>query len=170
MRKAIVILAGLAILALANYSIYSRERLLTEGNLVLLQLAPVDPRSLMQGDYMALRMQVANDLRSRVPKESLRDGYAVLTVDERRIGTFARVDTGTPLAANEARMRYRVRNDQVKFATNAFFFQEGDANLYAKARYGVFRVGGDGESILTGLRDEQLSKLGPPARQTKDQR
>ena len=170
MRKGIVILAGLAILALANYSIYSRERLLSEGNLVLLQLAPVDPRSLMQGDYMALRMQVANDLRSRVPKESLRDGYAVLTLDERRIGAFARVDNGTPLAANEARMRYRVRNDQIKFATNAFFFQEGDARWYDKARYGEFRVGSDGESILTGLRDEQLSKLGPPARQTKDQR
>ena len=70
MRKGIVIVAGLIILALANYSIYSRERLLTEGNLVLLQLAPVDPRSLMQGDYMALRMQAANDLRSRVAKES----------------------------------------------------------------------------------------------------
>lgn len=162
MRKGIVIFAGLIILALANYSIYSRERLLTEGNLVLLQLAPVDPRSLMQGDYMALRMQAANDLRSRVAKESLRDGYVVLTLDERRIGVFARVDGGTPLAANEARMRYRVRNDQIKFATNAFFFQEGDARLYEKARYGEFRVGGDGESILTGLRDEQLAILGPP--------
>jgi uncharacterized membrane-anchored protein len=162
MRKGIVIFAGLIILALANYSIYSRERLLTEGNLVLLKLAPVDPRSLMQGDYMALRMQAANDLRSRVAKESLRDGYVVLTLDERRIGVFARVDGGTPLAANEARMRYRVRNDQIKFATNAFFFQEGDARLYEKARYGEFRVGGDGESILTGLRDEQLAILGPP--------
>ena len=124
----------------------------------------------MQGDYMALRMQAANDLRSRVAKESLRDGYVVLALDERRIGVFARVDDGTPLAANEARMRYRVRNDQIKFATNAFFFQEGDANLYAKARYGEFRVGGDGESILTGLRDEQLARLGPPARKTKEQR
>ena len=170
MRKGIVILAGLAILGLANYSIYSRERLLTEGSLVLLQLAPVDPRSLMQGDYIALRMQVANDLRSRVAKEALRDGHVVLALDEQRVGTFARVDSGTPLAANEARMRYRVRNDQIKFATNAFFFQEGDANLYAKARYGEFRVGGDGESILTGLRDEQLSILGPAARKTKEQR
>ena len=170
MRKRIVILAGLAILALANYSIYSRERLLTEGSLVLLQLAPVDPRSLMQGDYMALRMQAANDLRSRVAKQALRDGYVVLTLDERRMGAFARIDNGTPLAANEARMHYRVRNDQIKFATNAFFFQVGDAHLYDKARYGEFRVGGDGESILTGLRDEQLLLLGPPAAQTKVER
>jgi len=170
MRKGIIICAGLIILSLANYSINSRERLLTEGSLVLLQLAPVDPRSLMQGDYMALRMQAANDLRSRVAKESLRDGYVVLALDERRVGAFARVDDGSPLAANEARMRYRVRNDQIKFATNAFFFQEGDASLYDKARYGEFRVGGDGESILTGLRDEQLSVLGPSAGERKEKR
>ena len=160
MRKGVVILAGLIILAVANYSIYSRERLLTEGNVVLLQLAPIDPRSLMQGDYMALRFHVANEIRSRIAEEALRDGYVVLTLDERRIGTFSRIDDGTPSAANEARMRYRMRDKQIKFATNAFFFQEGDAQLYNKARYGEFRVGGDGDSILTGMRDDQLGTLG----------
>ena len=160
MRKTIVVLAGLAILAVVSVSIYSRERLMNEGGVVLLQLAPIDPRSLMQGDYMALRFQVANDLRSRLAKESAHDGHVVLTVDERRVASFARVDDGSPLAANEVRMRYRLRNAQVKFATNAFFFQEGDAGRYARARYGEFRLGEDGESILTGLRDEQLAVLG----------
>ena len=160
MRKAIILITGLAILVLVNYSIYSRERLLTEGSVVLLRLAPIDPRSLMQGDYMALRFQVTNDLRSPVALDTAHDGYAVVKVDERRVGTFARLDNGSPLAADEARMHYRVRNQQVKFATNAFFFQEGDAHLYSQARYGEFRVGGDGESILTGLRDEQLAVLG----------
>jgi uncharacterized membrane-anchored protein len=161
MRKGIAILAGLAILALANYSIYSRERLLTEGGVVLLQLAPVDPRSLMQGDYMALRFQIANDIRARSASETPADGHAVVTLDERRVGTFARLDDGTPLAANEAKLHFRTRERQVKIATNAFFFQEGDAQLYGKARYGELRVAGDGDSILTGLRDEQLSTLGP---------
>jgi uncharacterized membrane-anchored protein len=161
MRKGIVMVAGLAILALVNYSIYSRERLLTDGNVVFLQLAPVDPRSLMQGDYMALRFQAANDLRSRAASDSPHDGYVVLTLDDRRVGTFARIDGGAPLAANEARMHYRMRDRQVKFATNAYFFQEGDAKFYAKARYGEFRVGGNGDAILTGLRDEQLAPLGP---------
>jgi uncharacterized membrane-anchored protein len=161
MRKGAVIVAGMVILALANYSIYSRERLLTEGSVVLLTLAPVDPRSLMQGDYMALRFQVANDIRSRSASELPVDGYAVVKFDERRVGSFARFDDGTPLAADEAKMRYRVRERQVKFATNAYFFQEGDAQLYGKARYGELRVGRDGESILTGLRDEQLGALGP---------
>jgi uncharacterized membrane-anchored protein len=160
MRKGIAILAGVAILALANFSIYSRERLLTEGSVVLLHLAPVDPRSLMQGDYMALRFQAANNVRTLITGESPGGGYIVLALDERRIGTLARLDDGRPLAANELKMRYRMRDQQVKFATNAFFFQEGDAHLYGKARYGEFRVDPNGDSILTKLRDEGLTVLG----------
>src|SRR3954466_1372398 len=114
MRKLIVIITGLVILVLVNYSIYSRERLLTEGSLVLLQTAPVDPRSLMQGDYMALRFQVANDLRSHVNKETAHDGLVVVAIDDRRVGTFARLDDGSPLGVSEARMRYRMRNQQIK--------------------------------------------------------
>lgn len=154
MRKTIVIVAGLAILVLVNFSIYSREQLLTVGRVVLLQLAPVDPRSLMQGDYMALRFGVAGEIQSRVANEKAHDGHVVLTLDEKGVGSFARIDDGRPLEANEVLMLYRVRDKRIKFATNAFFFQEGDANLYARARFGEFRVGEGGDAILTGVRDE----------------
>ena len=80
--------------------------------------------------------------------------------DERRVGTFARIDDGTPVAAHELKMRYRMRDQQVKFVTNAFFFQEGDAQLYNNARYGEFRLDANGDSILTNLRDEGLTVLG----------
>jgi uncharacterized membrane-anchored protein len=161
MRKTFVILVGLAILALVNYSIYTREKLLTEGDVVLLRLAPVDPRSLMQGDFMALRFAVEDEVRARVRNEAPQDGHVVLAVDEHRIGAFARIDDGAPLAANEVRMHYRLRERRIKFATSAFFFQEGHARYYEPAQFGEFRVGRDGESILTGLRDEQLAPLGP---------
>ena len=58
------------------------------------------------------------------------------------------------------RIRYRIRNSQPFFATNAYFFQEGRAAEFEGADYGEFRVGGDGEMILTGLRDERLQPLG----------
>jgi uncharacterized membrane-anchored protein len=163
MRKAIALFVGLAILALVNHSIYTREKLLAEGDVVVLQLAPVDPRSLMQGDYMALRFRVADDIRARVRKEAPHNGHVVLALDERGVGAFARIDDGAVLAANEVRMRYRLRERQIKFATNAFFFQEGHARFYENARFGEFRVDSDGEAILTGMRDEQLAPLGPPS-------
>lgn len=160
MRKAILIAAGVLLLAAANWSIYMRERLLVDGRVVLLELAPVDPRSMMQGDYMALRFKVANDAFGRVRTKEAADGRIVLAVDERGVGTFARLDDGTRLADGEARIRYRIRNSQPKLATNAFFFPEGRGGDYAKARYGEFRIATDGEAILTRLRDPSLIALG----------
>jgi uncharacterized membrane-anchored protein len=164
-RKTIAIVAGLAVLGLANFSIYSRERLLADGRMALLELAPVDPRSLMQGDYMALRFRASDDALGRRPKEGLSDGRIVFQVDERGVAKFKRFDDGTPLATDELRIRYRVRADQVKFATNAFFFQEGHAKFYERARYGEFRVAPDGECLLAGMRGEKLERLGPPSKQ-----
>lgn len=160
MRKAIAIVAGLVVLALANHSIYSREKLLTDGRVVYLELAPVDPRSLMQGDYMALRFQAAGELRQVDQSDAPKDGNMVLAIDGKGIGRFARLDNGNTLGPMEVRMRYRVRGGQVKFATNAWFFQEGTADLYARARYGEFRVGDNGDSILMAMLDEQLGRLG----------
>ena len=162
MRKTLVVLAGIVILIAANWSIHAREQLLVDGRVVLLELAPVDPRSLMQGDYMALRFKVADDAFGRGASDR-NDGAVIVQVGDGDVGTFSRFDDGTPPAASEARLRYRVRNGLPKFATNAFFFEEGHANDYAKARFGEFRVAPDGEAILTGLRDAARQRLVAPS-------
>ena len=163
MRNAIALLAGVAVLGVANWTIHSRERLLSDGRIVLLELAPVDPRSLMQGDYMALRFKAMDEAFGRGRVEGIEDGRIVVRLDERGVGRFARRDTGGPLAAGELALRYRVRDGRVKFATNAFFFQEGHAKYYARARYGEARVAPSGELLLTALRDDNLRRMGPPA-------
>src|SRR4051812_24712794 len=102
--------AALLLLAAVNFVIYSREQLLANGRVVLLELAPVDPRSLMQGDYMALRFQVENEvLPRRASHEKSTDGWIVVALDERGVGKFARSADALPLAANEVKMRYRLR-------------------------------------------------------------
>lgn len=153
MRKALVLLAGVLALALVDWTIVSRERLATDGRVVLLELAPVDPRSLMQGDYMALRFRVADALPHGGPGAAEADGRLVVALGPGDIATFRRLDDGSPLAPDEARLRYRVREHTVKLATNAFFFEEGQGARYAAARYGEMRVAPDGEALLTGLRD-----------------
>jgi uncharacterized membrane-anchored protein len=162
MRKVIALVAGLAVLGAANWGIVQRERLLAQGAVVLLELAPVDPRSLMQGDYMALRFKVATDAFGRARSPDLQDGRIVVHVDDRGVAAFVRGHGGEPLAAGERLLRYRVRDGQVKFATNAFFFQEGHARRYERARYGEFRVSNAGEMLLTHLRGADLQRLGSP--------
>ena len=53
--RILIITNLLLLLGYLNWSIYQKEQTLRDGQLVLFELAPVDPRSLMQGDYMSLR-------------------------------------------------------------------------------------------------------------------
>jgi uncharacterized membrane-anchored protein len=173
MRSAVAIIACAAVLALVNFSISGKERQLESGRLVYLELAPVDPRSLMQGDYMALRFRIANDAqpamqRSDSPRRrglfgrgnlASADGRIVAALDARSVASYRRLDDGRPPGADEILLRYRVREGALKFATNAFFFQEGTGKRYERARYGEFRVAADGEVLLTGLRGAELEPL-----------
>lgn len=159
MRKYIAVLAGFVVLAVVNFSIVQREQLLSDGQMVLLELAPLDPRSLMQGDYMALRFKVADQAFSPADRTRRLDGHIVVRLDQQGVGHFKRFADGRPVAADEALLRYRIRNDQPKFATNAFFFQEGHAKAYEAARYGEFRVAKNGDMILTAMRAADLSPL-----------
>lgn len=159
MRKVLALLVGVILLAAVNWTIYSREQHLAHGTVVLLELAPVDPRSLMQGDYMALRFKVAAEAGPALVESG--DGRIVVRVDERGIGQYVRRFSGEALGERELVLRYRVREGRVKFATNAFFFEEGSARAYTEARFGEFRVASSGELLLSGLRDAKLQRLGP---------
>ena len=161
MRELIVVITGLIALAVVDFTVYERERLVTDGRIVLLELAPVDPRSLMQGDYMALRFKVATAAFTHERLKELKDGRIVVALDARGVASFKRFADSAPLAPNEVLLRYRIRNEQPKFATNAFFFQEGHAADYEKARYGEFRTTADGDAILTAMRGANLEVLGP---------
>jgi uncharacterized membrane-anchored protein len=160
MRKAIAMLAGLVVLALANWTVWQREQLLAGGKVAILELAPVDPRSLMQGDYMALRFQLADAAFGRGRTKEAADGRLVARADEKGVARLVRRDAGEPLAEGEFLLRYRLRNGEPKFATNAYFFQEGHAKRYERARYGEFRVAPSGEMLLTHMLGENRQRLG----------
>ena len=158
-----VVLGALALLLLAvNVNIWQRENLLRDGQIVLLELAPVDPRSLMQGDYMALRFALSQKLQPvGAADSSVTDGYVVVKRDERNVGVFDRVyRDGETLTASESRVHYRLRKRDVRIVTNAYFFQEGTASTYSGAKFGELRVAGNGDALLVGMRDKDLKLLG----------
>ena len=165
MRKLAVWLVGISILVAVNYAIWQKEQLLIHGKTVILALAPVDPRSLMQGDYMRLRFQAEQDMQRFLPNKkenSVADGYVIVSLNEQHIGEVQSVVSELPptLAVNQWPLRYRIRAGELRFATNAFFFQEGHADDYAQARYGEFKVNNDGEMLLANLRGQHLEVLG----------
>jgi len=148
------------VFGVVNWQVAGKERLRSSGQTVFLDLAPVDPRSLMQGDYMALNFRLARDISSAISGKAASAGnVAVLKLDERRFGQFNRVQTGGALNPGEMRFRFRIRADAVWLGTNAFFFHEGEAERFRMARFGEFRVNDDGDAMLVDLRDKDLRRM-----------
>lgn len=157
----IAILGGLVlILGVVNWQIAAKERVLRDGERLLIELAPVDPRSLMQGDYMRLEYRIARDL-SYQHADWPADGHLVVANDADGVARFVRLDRpGVPLGVAEHLLRYRRREGRIKIGTDAFFFQEGQSDRYRDARYGELRVDASGESLLIGLRDRNRQPIG----------
>lgn len=166
-----VIVAGLAaVLAVVNTGIWQREQLLASGHVVRLALVPVDPRSIMQGDYMALRFAAARAIHGLDDGRKAAvaglwggprtDGYLVLQPDAQGVAQPVRVQAAAePHDAREVVLRFRLRADGVRLVTDAYFFPEGEAARYAQARYGELRVGDDGTGLLVRLLDADLQPL-----------
>jgi uncharacterized membrane-anchored protein len=156
--RRIAILAGLAIvLAVVNWQIARKERVLRDGTSILLALAPVDPRSLIQGDYMRLDYAIAREIGWQ--EDWPTEGQIVIRADDDGVATFVRRHEGAPLAPGEHLLLYRRRGGRIRIGTDAFFFEEGSAARYSDARYGELRIDAGGESLLVGLRDAQRKRI-----------
>jgi len=161
--NAVLLLALLLVIGVAWWSVAGLERILRDGRPVLVELAPVDPRSLMQGDYMALRFAIDARLPRRRDSERL-PSYVYVNLDEESRASFASVGDTLPAPAGQIALKIRLRDRRTSVGSNAFFFQEGQGAVYARARWGELRVDDSGRALLTTLRDENLQVLGEQRR------
>ena len=155
----IVILVNLILfMGLFNYSVEKKERLLSDGKLVLLELAPVDPRSLMQGDYMDLRYAISENIfNDSISKR----GFCVVKLDEDGVGKKVRLqDHRMPKKEGEFLIEYTSHKWRgINIGAESFFFQEGQGQKYEDAKYGGVKVDDKGNSILVGLYDASRKKI-----------
>lgn len=157
-RRGLLLASPLLLLVLAAWSIIGNERIIAHGEPIFVQLVPVDPRSLMAGDYMALRF----DLPDELPPIST--GFErpriALTPDARGVVIATRLlgqqDAPQP---GEIALKLTLTGQGWTLVTDAWYFREGEAERWSTARYGEFRVLADGRALLVGLRDESLKAL-----------
>lgn len=161
--KLFIISANMVLVLLFfGFNIVKNEKVLSEGETVLLELRPVDPRSLMQGDYMTLHYEVCNHVYGL---EAELNKFCVVQLDDDRVAHFVSLtnDAAVALREDELLLRYSLEKNNwgEKFYTigsDSYFFQEGTANKYATAKYGMLKVVTKGEMIgtcsLVGLCDE----------------
>ena len=173
------------ILVLTVGDVARKEQLLAQGQELILELAPVDPRSLMQGDYMALRFAIGTSIAQLsaiqnsglerreliaymqpMPQAAARlVGLKNPTTDQYWLwDTVAQTwRSTTALLAQQTgvyplRLRYK-SNEWLPNGVDAWFFPEGSAALYEDARYGAFKVNHKAEALLYELLNDQVQPM-----------
>jgi len=160
-QRAAIAASAAAVLLVANLGIWQKEALIAHGQPVFVELAPADPRSLVQGDYMRLNFRMPSELQRHFDGELLRAQrpHAVARRDARGVLTLLRLDDGAPLAADELRIELTPKNSFWILVTDAWFFREGEAQRWSGARFGEFRVDENGRALLVNLRGPDLQPL-----------
>ncbi|MGB6243074.1 MAG: GDYXXLXY domain-containing protein [Castellaniella sp.] len=163
-----VLAGGLLVLGLAQAQVRHYDAILSQGRQVVLTLAPVDPRSLMQGDYMVLNYAVRRAaldwlIGHQEVLQAVDDagrGWLLLQPDGQGVWQLQTVVAALPPAAPDTvALAFRWRHDGVVFGADNWFFAEGRGEHFAKAQYGALRVAADGTALLAGLLDERLQAL-----------
>ena len=153
-KKIILAINLLLVLVFFVLSVLSKEATLANSRQILVQLAPVDPRSLMQGDYMALNYSITGRIRDNGGK------YVVVKVDDDNVATFVRQQNDKTLNDGELLIRWTTnKRGRKSIGADNYFFQEGTGDKYAVAHYGLLRVDSDGNCILVGLCDREKQMI-----------
>lgn len=151
--------AGLLLgLLVVNGGIAQKEWLIRHGAPLFVELAPVDPRSLMQGDYMRLDYGLTRNLQLPAALGAERPRL-VLRRDGRGVAQLQRVDGPQALGEGEFLLELTPKDGRWTVVSDAWFFKEGEAARWQAARYGEFRVRSGGQAVLVGLRDAALRPL-----------
>ncbi|WP_406686153.1 GDYXXLXY domain-containing protein [Rossellomorea vietnamensis] len=147
-----------------GYQMYSNETLLHNGETVILELQPVDPRSLLQGDYVELNYSI-----SQLEDTSIDDnGPVTIVLCENTQGVHEY--TGVYKFNGKWNVSYESKpgdvllngkvtsswdnSAQVTYGIEHFFIPEGTGlEIQGKVKTAVVKVSDKGDGILKGLRD-----------------
>ncbi len=156
MKRILISISLLCIIGSFNYSIYQKEHVLKNGETVYLEIYPIDPRSLMQGDYVSFRYSLVKSIKDK-PKNN--SGLIVITVDKNHVGHFARFYNDETLKDNEKLVPYYTRFGSMTIRPDSFFFQEGHSKFFEEASYAMFKFNGSKDLVLFGLANQKLKQV-----------
>ena len=112
LRASFIWLIALAILLFVNYSIYQKEQLIRNGTPIYVELGRRDPRSLIQGDYMALAYHLTDSVDTT---NWPRRGQVVMKRSPKGVATFVRLhDANVALAADHLAVPKKTLYDKIK--------------------------------------------------------
>ena len=78
---------------------------------------------------------------------------------DNQVVSFVALFNTQEIKQNQYKIPFKMRKYQIVFTTDAFYFQEGKANHFQKARFGQFRMSKSGEMLLVNMIDENFKIL-----------
>jgi uncharacterized membrane-anchored protein len=146
---------------------HDKETLLKEGKILVLKLAPVDPRSFMMGDYMTLNYEINDQLPNRPDFENFNFNPDYNQVSRARVvlkmedslAVFVRMHNKKPLKKEEYELPCVRSYFAWQILPNEYLFQEGRSKHFDQAEYAQFRVNKSGDAIIEYLLDKNREPL-----------
>ncbi len=158
----------ICLLGAVNYKVQQFEDVLATGKSIILEIAPVDPRSLMQGDYMTLHYAILDDLQSRTEllsdelKEEGQQAYLLLKLDANNLAGLCAVSRTPPSdfadCTPDVYLPVKYGYWRMRLPSQDYFFAEGKGAYYAQAQYAEYRFK-NGIVLLARLLDKNLQGL-----------
>ena len=156
LQTAWVVVGAALVLGVVNWDVRGKEQVIATGQPVLVPLVPVDPRSLMQGDYMALNFALPQNVREGLAQTIAPTALVRASVDAKGIASIqALVAADATPGQGEVILPLKRLKGRWVLVTDAYFFPEGTGAVFEQAKFGDFRVLPDGRALLVGLADAQ---------------
>lgn len=135
-KTTLIIFNFILLFVLTSFSAFKEESY-KKGEYFYLKLAPVDPRSLMQGDYMILNYEIVDKLWARLneTEKNMKVGYIVAKIDENKVAQFIDVVDKPFNDRNLIFIKFKSNSYSIKINADSFLFQEGEAKTYENAKY-----------------------------------
>lgn len=175
MKKIIPLVIAMLSIVFFLGLILKNEQHLKQSDSIYIRLAPVDPRSLIQGDYMVLNYDLSfwglpeQNYQTDIPTNDIviknkSSVIAYVALDDRRRVVKTSFDQRLLEKYPSSSHRIVLKNsdnrlDRLYPASNSFLFTEGLAECYQAAQYAEFKVDEKGNAILASLRGEDLKDL-----------
>lgn len=154
MKKLLVVLNLILLIVVFGYSVIKEENNLKK-NTFYIKTSPVDPRSLIQGDYMVLNYNITDS--ARIEAVNIRKGYIRIKINDLKIAEFIRVDKEyMPPSNNEISIQFQKNSSNIDIGVNSYLFQEGTGNKFQKAQYAEVIELKNGKLRLKSLLDKDF--------------
>ena len=181
-KKILLIINVVILFVVTGFSANKEEDYKKSEDYFYLELTPIDPRSLLQGDYMTLNYDILDqttefiyqnksyDYYEEERKEETKEqkekrelaeakkAYIAVRLDGNKVAKFVKITKEKTDEKDLLFIAYKTNGYDVNINVNSYLFQEGTGDKYENARYSKVVLVGNNLRLID-LRDKDFKEI-----------